>query len=146
MLTINCIEKTKINKKRPGMAHFFKKNSLAIKYSGNRTFWQSNSFLRPLLAHLAASKNVRAANSDNQKNWTIFSLNVQFSFWHSVPCRHFYIRRGILIILAFSFSVWYGVIFIRQGIYQEGIFRFKVFIPDNYPDGDCPVSSCLKRF
>ena len=26
LFIINCIEKTKINKKRPGMAHFFKKN------------------------------------------------------------------------------------------------------------------------
>jgi len=33
---------------------------------------------------------------------------------------------------------WYGIIFIRQGIYQEGIFRFKIIIPENYPDGDCP--------
>jgi len=40
----------------------------------------------------------------------------------------------------YFFAVWYGVIFIRQGIYQEGIFRFKLFIPDNFPDGDCPVS------
>ena len=34
---------------------------------------------------------------------------------------------------------WYGIIFVRQGIYQEGIFRFKIIIPENYPDGDCPV-------
>jgi len=33
---------------------------------------------------------------------------------------------------------WYGVIFLRSGIYQEGIFRFKIIIPENYPDGDCP--------
>ena len=26
LFIINCIEKMKINKKRPGMAHFFKKN------------------------------------------------------------------------------------------------------------------------
>lgn len=33
---------------------------------------------------------------------------------------------------------WYGIIFVRQSIYQEGIFRFKIIIPENYPDGDCP--------
>jgi len=33
---------------------------------------------------------------------------------------------------------WYGVIFVRSGVYQEGIFRFKIIIPENYPDGDCP--------
>ncbi|XP_065676817.1 protein AKTIP homolog isoform X3 [Hydra vulgaris] len=34
--------------------------------------------------------------------------------------------------------VWFGVLFIRQGIYQDGVFRFSIFIPSNYPDGDCP--------
>ena len=34
--------------------------------------------------------------------------------------------------------VWFGVIFIRHGLYQDGIFKFTVYIPDNYPDGDCP--------
>lgn len=38
-------------------------------------------------------------------------------------------------------SVWFGVIFIRHGLYQDGVFKFTVYIPDNYPDGDCPVSS-----
>ena len=35
-------------------------------------------------------------------------------------------------------SGWYGIIFIRLGVYQEGIFRFRIQIPENYPDGDCP--------
>ncbi|CAL4079283.1 unnamed protein product, partial [Meganyctiphanes norvegica] len=34
--------------------------------------------------------------------------------------------------------VWNGVIFIRAGLYQEGIFRFHLLIPENYPDGDVP--------
>lgn len=37
-------------------------------------------------------------------------------------------------------AVWFGVIFIRHGLYQDGVFKFTVYIPDNYPDGDCPVS------
>ena len=37
-----------------------------------------------------------------------------------------------------SSLLWYGVLFIRQGPYQEGVFRFQVIIPDNYPDGDVP--------
>lgn len=39
---------------------------------------------------------------------------------------------------ALSPLIWYGILFIRQGLYQEGVFRFKVTIPDNFPDGDCP--------
>jgi len=37
-----------------------------------------------------------------------------------------------------SSLVWFGVLFIRQGPYQEGVFRFQVEIPENYPDGDVP--------
>ena len=54
-----------------------------------------------------------------------------------------------------SSLLWFGVLFIRQGPYQEGVFRFvnmlytdipvitplfrfQVLIPDNYPDGDVP--------
>ena len=39
--------------------------------------------------------------------------------------------------------VWFGVIFIRHGLYQDGVFKFTVYIPDNYPDGECPVSSVI---
>lgn len=50
----------------------------------------------------------------------------------------------------FSLAVWFGVIFIRHGLYQDGVFKFTVYIPDNYPDGDCPVSGhgcvCLGVF
>lgn len=34
--------------------------------------------------------------------------------------------------------IWYGVIFIRMGSYQDGIFKFVMTIPENFPDGDCP--------
>lgn len=34
--------------------------------------------------------------------------------------------------------VWFGVIFVRHGLYQDGVFKFCVLIPANYPDGDCP--------
>lgn len=46
---------------------------------------------------------------------------------------------GIYCIPSANSSLtWFGVLFIRQGHYQEGVFRFQVIIPDNYPDGDVP--------
>jgi len=46
---------------------------------------------------------------------------------------------GIYCIPAYSSPLtWYGVLFIRQGPYQGGVFRFQVSLPENYPDGDCP--------
>lgn len=41
--------------------------------------------------------------------------------------------------LFFPLLEWFGVIFIRQGLYQGGVFRFTLYVPDNYPDCDCPV-------
>lgn len=46
----------------------------------------------------------------------------------------------ILCLHVFLCLVWFGVIFIRSGLYQDGVFKFTIYIPDNYPDGDCPVS------
>lgn len=43
-------------------------------------------------------------------------------------------------LVSHCFLVWFGVIFIRHGLYQDGVFKFTVYIPDNYPDGECPVS------
>jgi len=46
---------------------------------------------------------------------------------------------GVYIIPSYTSPLcWYGVLFVRRGLFQEGVFRFKMFIPDNYPDGDCP--------
>lgn len=46
---------------------------------------------------------------------------------------------GVYVIpSAKSALYWHGVLFVRQGLYQEGVFRFSVQIPESYPDGDCP--------
>uniref|UniRef100_A0A1B0D8J8 Uncharacterized protein n=1 Tax=Phlebotomus papatasi TaxID=29031 RepID=A0A1B0D8J8_PHLPP len=35
---------------------------------------------------------------------------------------------------------WFGVIFVREGVYNEGIFRFSITLPDNFPsDTKAPV-------
>ncbi|KAI8977321.1 ubiquitin-conjugating enzyme/RWD-like protein [Mycotypha africana] len=30
--------------------------------------------------------------------------------------------------------VWYGVLFVHQGLYQSGVFKFRVAIPQDYPE------------
>ncbi|XP_043937569.1 AKT-interacting protein [Protopterus annectens] len=40
-----------------------------------------------------------------------------------------------------SALMWFGVIFIRHGLYQDGVFKFTIYIPDNYPDGESPQMS-----
>ncbi|XP_043275402.1 protein crossbronx homolog isoform X2 [Venturia canescens] len=47
--------------------------------------------------------------------------------------------KGIYVIpSAQNSSLWFGVQFIRQGIYQGGVFRFTITLPQNFPDGGCP--------
>lgn len=36
------------------------------------------------------------------------------------------------------FSVWFGVIFPRYGLYKNGAFRFRLLIDSNWPDCECP--------
>ncbi|OAD58357.1 AKT-interacting protein, partial [Eufriesea mexicana] len=47
--------------------------------------------------------------------------------------------KGVYVIpSAQSSLLWFGVQFVRQGIYQGGIFRFNITLPQNFPDGSCP--------
>lgn len=47
--------------------------------------------------------------------------------------------RGIYVIPSAQTSfLWFGVLFVRQGDYKGGVFRFTINLPDNFPDGGCP--------
>lgn len=39
---------------------------------------------------------------------------------------------------AASSYLWFGVLFMRQGLYREGVFRFQIKIPPSYPSGGIP--------
>jgi len=41
------------------------------------------------------------------------------------------------------FTVWNGVVFVRQGLYQDGVFRFSIEFAASFPDSDCPVNLLL---
>jgi len=38
-----------------------------------------------------------------------------------------------------SALIWFGIIFVRQGHYEGGAFKFTIYIPDTFPDCDCPT-------
>lgn len=42
-------------------------------------------------------------------------------------------------MLILLFLVWFGVVFVRSGLYEDGIFRFNITLPENFPDGEHPV-------
>ena len=72
----------------------------------------------------------------------------RFHFNENCSCHAWPQNLKILNFLkrySFVTSVWNGVIFVRQGLYQEAVFRFNLNIPENYPNGDCPVSHCMYK-
>ena len=73
-----------------------------------------------------------------------WSMSTFISDIYNVIFLQYSYRKSLTNNVINVFSVWYGILFIRQGLYQEGVFRFKVTIPDNFPDGDCPVSTQLQ--
>ncbi|OBZ86287.1 Protein crossbronx [Choanephora cucurbitarum] len=42
--------------------------------------------------------------------------------------------------------VWYGVIFIHKGFYRSGAFKFKIELPENYPNAPPTVSFLTEMF
>ena len=80
-----------------------------------------------------------ANNNDNFLDSTYGSFFQE----HSIMAEFNHLKKtrlpGVYVIPSyFNPLVWFGVVFIRQGIYQDGVFRFQLDIPDNYPDGHCP--------
>ncbi|CAI9720663.1 Hypothetical predicted protein [Octopus vulgaris] len=46
---------------------------------------------------------------------------------------------GVYVVPSASNTfIWNGILFIRKGMYQGGIFRFLLKMPENYPSCDCP--------
>lgn len=39
-----------------------------------------------------------------------------------------------------TITVWFGVVFVRAGFYEGGVFRFTLTLPDEFPNDDVPVS------
>lgn len=57
---------------------------------------------------------------------------------HSVSKNYIIIINQNIINFTLCFSVWFGVIFPRYGLYKNGVFRFRLLIDSNWPNCDCP--------
>ncbi|KAK3086651.1 hypothetical protein FSP39_021412 [Pinctada imbricata] len=66
--------------------------------------------------------------------FTEYSLMAEYELLMKQKCPGCYVMPSAL-----TPNKWYGILFIRQGLYQEGVFKFTLTIPDNFPDGDCPT-------
>ncbi|XP_013188907.2 AKT-interacting protein isoform X2 [Amyelois transitella] len=48
--------------------------------------------------------------------------------------------QGIYVIPSYENSFeWFGVIFVRAGYYEGGVFRFTITLPEKFPDESVPV-------
>ncbi|XP_013133742.1 PREDICTED: protein crossbronx homolog [Papilio polytes] len=48
--------------------------------------------------------------------------------------------QGIYVIPSYENSLlWFGVIFIRSGVYKGGVFRFTLTLPEKFPNDGVPV-------
>lgn len=61
-------------------------------------------------------------SGDNFHSKSIDSIFVIISF-----------KRSKLIYKCFNLSAWYGVLFVHKGYYKNGVFKFKLEIPSEYP-------------
>lgn len=47
--------------------------------------------------------------------------------------------QGVYVIPSRENSLlWFGVIFVRSGLYEDGVFRFTMLLDENFPDGEHP--------
>ncbi|XP_015592611.1 protein crossbronx homolog isoform X2 [Cephus cinctus] len=73
----------------------------------------------------------------NNKEYRVFLQEHSILFEYKMVCIQD--LKGIYVIPSAQNSfLWFGVQFVRQGIYQGGVFRFTITLPPNFPDGGCP--------
>ena len=60
-------------------------------------------------------------------------------FIYSYLYVHWIIAYIRLSVLPLHILGWHGAVFVRHGVYIEGVFKFDILIPQNFPYGNCPV-------
>lgn len=79
-------------------------------------------------------------NGNSKPNQAYHAFFLEYSLISEYQLLQKQCLSGVYVIpSAGSPLKWFGVIFIRQGLYQGAVFRFTLYVPDNYPDCDCPI-------
>ncbi|KAG8180123.1 hypothetical protein JTE90_012138 [Oedothorax gibbosus] len=79
-------------------------------------------------------------NSNSKQNQAYGAFFLEYSLISEYLLLQKQFLSGVYVIpSAGSPLKWFGVIFMRQGLYQGGVFRFTLYVPDNYPDCECPI-------
>lgn len=74
--------------------------------------------------------------------YVIPSFESSFGKWNSISEHFISLKKKCFRIVKseFLFTVWFGVLFVRNGYYKDGIFRFNISLPKDFPNTvDAPV-------
>eukprot|EP01135_Chromosphaera_perkinsii_P004221 Nk52_evm10s272 gene=Nk52_evmTU10s272 len=83
---------------------------------------------------LSREKGIHGSAEDISAN-TFYRENVLLVEFKSLQQ---YCPTGVYVMPAEdTIHVWHGVMFIRQGLYRNAIFKFVIYMPDDFPDS-CP--------
>ncbi|XP_054714241.1 AKT-interacting protein-like [Uloborus diversus] len=95
----------------------------------------------PSLGEISSSSvSVIDRNSNVKQNQAYAAFFLEYSLISEYLLLQKQFLSGVYVIpSAGSPLKWFGAIFVRQGLYQGGVLRFTLYIPDNYPDCDCPI-------
>uniref|UniRef100_A0A0G4GM39 UBC core domain-containing protein n=1 Tax=Chromera velia CCMP2878 TaxID=1169474 RepID=A0A0G4GM39_9ALVE len=82
-----------------------------------------------VMFHSAVAFDSEELDAEVKKNIRKFRLEKEYKVLQE------HIPRSMYILPAFnSMRVWFGVLFVRQGWYKDGIFHFRIQIPQEYPN------------
>ncbi|KAK9686786.1 Ubiquitin-conjugating enzyme [Popillia japonica] len=108
----------------------------AVKEETNGTFLRQGS-LRRVLPSSHKEHLFGRQNEDINKFYRIFHQEyVVLAEYKMLQSENL---QGIYVIPSKeSCLLWFGVIFVRNGFYEDGIFRFNILLPEDFPDGGHP--------
>lgn len=79
----------------------------------------------------------RPVISQPNKEYAVYLQEYNILCEYSMLCTQD-VKGAYVIPSAQSSLLWFGVQFVRQGLYQGAVFRFTITLPPNFPDGGCP--------
>lgn len=92
------------------------------------------------LLNVSARMVSNSKTSFPKENYSQFFLEYNLISEFNMVARFREKYSGVYVIpSAESSLVWFGIIFVRSGMYEDGAFRFQIFFTDQFPNGGAPT-------
>ncbi|KAJ8979020.1 hypothetical protein NQ317_003123 [Molorchus minor] len=114
----------------------------ATKSESNETFQRQGSLRKASTSDTNTTNSHRENLFDNQ-NTEISQVYKTYRQEYVILAEYKMIQteyiQGVYVIPSKENSLmWFGVIFVRCGPYEDGVFRFTILLDENFPDGEHP--------